>query len=191
MKRKDDIIEWHEENELVRRLDVVEAVLNLADTISVPTYKVQTSTNIAMGSGGISTKADRKTENSSEKPNNLERSESMTEEQFNEWLKTQPLEDKLVYLKYKYAHEDEWTFSNEILEVDMSVDGYYIWSHDWDEGQQDVEILGCIAISDIDVPVFTQADTPQTDCHRNGIKTEDGEYIYECIGCSQTDCAWK
>lgn len=70
MKQIDDNLEWHDENELVRRLDVVEAVLNLADTIddvvdvimSVPTYKVQTSTNVAMGSDSISTKADRKTE---------------------------------------------------------------------------------------------------------------------------------
>ena len=70
MKQIDDSLEWHDENELVRRLDVVEAILNLADTIddvvdvimSVPTYKVQTSTNIAMGSDSISTKADRKTE---------------------------------------------------------------------------------------------------------------------------------
>ncbi len=70
MKTIDDSLEWHDENELVRRLDVVEAVLNLADTIddvvdvimSVPTYKVQTSTNVAMGSGSISTKAERKTE---------------------------------------------------------------------------------------------------------------------------------
>jgi hypothetical protein len=88
----------------------------------------------------------------------------MTEAKFNEWLETQPIEDKLVYLKYKYSHEEEWTFSNEILEVEMSVGGFYVWLNDWDEGQQDVEILGCIAISDIDVPVFTQADTPQTDC---------------------------
>ena len=50
MRTIDDSLEWHDENELVRRLDVVEAVLNLADTIddvvdvimSVPTYKVQT-----------------------------------------------------------------------------------------------------------------------------------------------------
>lgn len=33
MKRKDDSLEWHDENELVRKLDVVEAVLNLADAI--------------------------------------------------------------------------------------------------------------------------------------------------------------
>jgi len=88
----------------------------------------------------------------------------MTEAKFNEWLETQPIEDKLVYLKYKYSHEEEWTFSNEILEVEMSVDGCYVWLNDWDEGQQDVEILGCIAISDIDVPAFAQADTPRTDC---------------------------
>jgi hypothetical protein len=88
----------------------------------------------------------------------------MTEAKFNEWLETQPVEDKLVYLKYKYSHEEEWTFSNEILEVEMSVGGCYVWLNDWDEGQQDIEILGCIAISDIDVPTFAQADTPQTDC---------------------------
>ena len=106
----------------------------------------------------------------------------MTEEQFNEWLKTQPIEDKLVYLKYKYAHESEWTFSNEILEVEMSVDGYYVWSHDWDEGQQDVEILGCIAISDIDVPVFTQADTPQTE--RKCIDCRYLTYMYGKTWCN-------
>lgn len=81
MKHKDDSLEWHDENELVRRLDVVEAVLNLADTIddvvdvimSVPTYKVQIATNTAMGSDSISTKADRKSEpNCSENPNNCE-----------------------------------------------------------------------------------------------------------------------
>lgn len=33
MKSEDDSLEWHDENELVRKLDVVEAVLNLADTI--------------------------------------------------------------------------------------------------------------------------------------------------------------
>ena len=46
MKYADDSLEWHDENELVRRLDVVEAVLNMADTLddvvdvimSVPTY---------------------------------------------------------------------------------------------------------------------------------------------------------
>ena len=31
------------------------------------------------------------------------------------------------------------------------------------KGKEDVEILGCIAISDIDVPAFAQADTSQTE----------------------------
>lgn len=77
------------------------------------------------------------------------------EEFFNDYLKALPyIEDQLVYIKYKYSWETEWTYSNEILEADGSVDGYYIWLTDWDEGQEDVEILGCIAISDIEVPEF-------------------------------------
>ena len=78
----------------------------------------------------------------------------MNLEVFKEWLERQPIEDKLVYMRYKYSWEIEWIYSNEILEVDMSVDGYYIWLKDWDEGQEDIEILGCIAIGDIDVPMF-------------------------------------
>lgn len=80
----------------------------------------------------------------------------MSLEEFHEWLKKHPLEDKLVYMRYKYSWEDRWTVSNEYLEVDMSVDGYYIWLSDWDEGQEDVEILGCIDVGEIDVPLFEQ-----------------------------------
>ena len=51
---KDDNLEWHDENELVRRSDVVEAVLNLADDIDdvidvimgVPTYKEKKPTSM-------------------------------------------------------------------------------------------------------------------------------------------------
>ena len=78
----------------------------------------------------------------------------MSLDEFHKWLEKQPLEDKLVYMRYKYSWEDRWTCSNEYLEVDMSVEGYYIWLSDWNEGQEDVEILGCIGIDEIDVPVF-------------------------------------
>lgn len=78
----------------------------------------------------------------------------MTLQKFHEYLNTQDIEDKIVYMRYKYSWEDEWTYTNEIIEVDMSVDGYYIWSNDWNEGQEEVEILGCISVSDIDVPEF-------------------------------------
>ena len=87
----------------------------------------------------------------------------MTENGFSKWLETQPVEDKIVSIRYKYLHEKEWTQSNEVLEVDMSADGYYVWLNDWDEGQEDVEILGCISVSDIDVPSFNNKDEPQTE----------------------------
>ncbi len=79
----------------------------------------------------------------------------MTIDEFNRYLQTLPLiEDQIVYLRYKYDWEDEWTYSNEILEVDMNVENFYCWLKDWNEGQQDIEILGCIAVSDINVPSF-------------------------------------
>ena len=78
----------------------------------------------------------------------------MNLEEFHEWLKKQPIEDKIVYIKYKYSWEDRYTMQNEYLEVDMRVNGYYIWLNDWNEGQEDVEILGCIDVNKIDVPLF-------------------------------------
>ena len=129
----------------------------------------------------------------------------MTELEFDKWLETQPIEDKLVSMRYKYSHERKWTQSNEVLEVDMSVDGNYVWLNDWDEGQEDVEILGCIPISDIDVPKFERKDEPQTveDCRtcKYEDKCEWSSYGYKnyewcCHGYElktepQTDCAWK
>ena len=79
----------------------------------------------------------------------------MTIDEFNKYLQALPcIEDQIVYLRYKYDWEHEWTYSNEILEVDFDADGYYCWFNDWNEGQQDVEILGCIAVSDINVSSF-------------------------------------
>ena len=78
----------------------------------------------------------------------------MSIKEFFKYLDHVPIETRIVYLRYKYSHEDCWTYSNEILEVDMNVDGFYIWLNDWNEGQQDVEILGCIAVSDVEVPLF-------------------------------------
>lgn len=74
--------------------------------------------------------------------------------EFFKYLETKDIETQIVYLRYKYSWEDTWTYSNEILEVDTSVDGFYIWNSDWNEGQEDIEILGCIAVSDVEVPLF-------------------------------------
>ena len=78
----------------------------------------------------------------------------MNIKEFAKYLETKDIETQIVYLRYKYSWEDDWVYSNEILEVDMTVDGFYIWSSDWNEGQEDVEILGCIAVSDVEVPLF-------------------------------------
>lgn len=78
----------------------------------------------------------------------------MSLEEFNKWLESQPIEDKLVYMRYKYSWEDKWTYSNEVLEADCSVDGFYVWINDWDEGQEHVEILGCVSIDEIEIPLF-------------------------------------
>ena len=77
----------------------------------------------------------------------------MTLQKFYEYLDTQNIiDDRIVYLRYKYSWEDEWTYANEILEV--SAEGYYSWLNDWNEGQQEIEILGCVPVSDILVPMF-------------------------------------
>lgn len=81
----------------------------------------------------------------------------MTVKEFFKYLQTKNIETQIVYLRYKYSWENDWIYSNEILEVDMNVDGYYIWLNDWNEGQEDVEVLGCIAISDVKVPLFNKS----------------------------------
>ena len=80
----------------------------------------------------------------------------MSIKEFFKYLETKDIETQIVYLRYKYSWEDTWTYSNEILKVDTSVDGFYIWNSDWNEGQEDVEILGCIAVSDVGVPLFKE-----------------------------------
>lgn len=78
----------------------------------------------------------------------------MSIKEFFKYLETKDIETQIVYLRYKYSWEDDWIYSNQILKVDMSVDGFYIWSSDWNEGQEDVEVLGFIAVSDVEVPLF-------------------------------------
>lgn len=78
----------------------------------------------------------------------------MSIKEFFKYLDTKNIETQIVYLRYKYSWEDTWTYSNEILEVDMNVDGFYIWLNDWNEGQEDIEVLGSIPVSDVEVPLF-------------------------------------
>ena len=82
---------------------------------------------------------------------------SLTLEEFDTWLDKQEFKcDKLVYLRMRYDYEKEWTYQHELLLVDTDCPNYYCWENDWHEGQEHIEILGCIDISDIDVPLFEE-----------------------------------
>ena len=50
----------------------------------------------------------------------------MSIKEFFKHLETKDIETQIVYLRYKYSWEDDWIYPNQILEVDMSVDGCYI-----------------------------------------------------------------
>lgn len=60
-------------------------------------------------------------------------------------------DDYLVRVRYKYKWETEWTYGNEYLEFNGN-DFDWVWLKDWNEGQEDVEFLGFIAVDDVDVP---------------------------------------
>lgn len=75
----------------------------------------------------------------------------MTLDEFYKQLKSEIITDYIVLLKYKYDFETEYTIRNEILMVDMNSDDLYAWLRDWNEGQTDVEVLGYIAVWEVDV----------------------------------------
>lgn len=86
---------------------------------------------------------------------NSERSEKcmfpISIEKFNQILdnnSSNPYEDLIVTLKYKYDWETDYIIENQFLEYDGNVDNY-IWLHDWDEGQTDVTVLGFIPVSEV------------------------------------------
>lgn len=66
-------------------------------------------------------------------------------------LDTLPVDYYVVRLKLKYDHEKDYQYSNELLLYDGSdyEGSIYHWNNDWDEGQQDVEVIGYIPISEI------------------------------------------
>lgn len=69
--------------------------------------------------------------------------------EFLEWLNRlfirQPY---IVRLAYKYKWENEYTKSNEYLDVDWETADYY-WLDDWNEGHDEVYVLAFIPVADI------------------------------------------
>ena len=75
----------------------------------------------------------------------------MTENDFFKYLRDKPIQDYIVSLRYKYSWEDDWNYSNEILVWEPHLTAYE-WYLDWNEGYDEVEVLGYIANADAEVP---------------------------------------
>lgn len=58
--------------------------------------------------------------------------------------------DYVVRLAYRYCWEEDYTISNEILELEDTYE--YTWLNDWDEGYDFVYVVGFIKVSDVIVP---------------------------------------
>ena len=65
---------------------------------------------------------------------------------FFKFLSKLPVDDYVVRLKLKYDHEHYYRYTNELLLYDGSD---YYWDSDWNEGEQDVEVIGYIAVDRI------------------------------------------
>lgn len=75
----------------------------------------------------------------------------MNLERFEEWLRqAHPIAPLIVKINYKYDFESQYTESNEILFWDFHT-GDYVWDNDWNEGQQDIIIVGYVEIEDVEM----------------------------------------
>jgi len=72
----------------------------------------------------------------------------MTLTEFWEYLEKQPIQTYIVGIELKYDFKKDYRRINEILSVDSNCD--YVWGSDWNEGEEDVRIVWCVALDDID-----------------------------------------
>lgn len=72
----------------------------------------------------------------------------MTIEKFFDLLQQYRCCDYLVEVHYKYAWEEEYIISNEVL---LFNNDHYEWLNDWNEGQHCVKIVKFIPIDDIEI----------------------------------------
>lgn len=55
--------------------------------------------------------------------------------------------DYIIRLGTRYSGEKDYTYSNEVLVYDG--DDTFQWLNDWDEGQDDVIVVGYIPVAEI------------------------------------------
>jgi len=69
-----------------------------------------------------------------------------SEDAFEIWWHGSHTSDVLVYLRYRYDCEKNWTYSIEFATSDAW--DTIIWANDWWEGQEHVEYLGVCEIDE-------------------------------------------
>lgn len=80
----------------------------------------------------------------------------MTLSEFFASLDKLPRENYIVRMSAWYDFEPkqyQGQLFNEILEYDGNTDSF-VWLNDWYEGQQNIKVIGFVAVSDIDVPMY-------------------------------------
>ena len=75
----------------------------------------------------------------------------MNMDKFIELLKHLPISDKIVRIRYKWSAGDDWMYDNEFLCYNGNMDCYE-WENDWDEGQEYVEVVGFLALDQVQIP---------------------------------------
>lgn len=77
----------------------------------------------------------------------------MTLEEMYKNIQIDPYEPYIVTLKYKYDFEENYTIENQYLDIDFDIKqniAYpYVWLNDWYEGQQDIQVIGYIKLSEV------------------------------------------
>lgn len=106
----------------------------------------------------------------------------MTLDEFFNELKTKPIECQIVKLKLKYDYEEEYRYTNEMLEVEDGCE--YIWLNDWNEGETDVEVVAYIPVSDVKI-------RPKGKWIRvGGYATPGGDPVWRCSNCGKGKHVW-
>lgn len=79
----------------------------------------------------------------------------MTLDDFKHKVTRSEIGSKIVRIRLKYSFETDWRYINELYLYDPESGlphSEYVWENDWWEGEEDVEILGFINISDVKIP---------------------------------------
>ena len=86
----------------------------------------------------------------------------MSEEEFKEFIAKSEPDNKIVFIRLKYSWEDKPRYINVLYLYDPQHGlpySEYVWEYDWYEGEDEVDILGCINVSEVVIPLFDGGDS--------------------------------